>query len=67
METNTEIRSLLNKVKKESGVFSYQVAYSLGVNDVTFSRWLRRELSPAQKEQVVAAIKKLAYKGGNQQ
>ena len=52
---NKEIRDAI----KRTGVYKYQVAYSIGVNDCTFSRYLRRELPKEKREQILAAIEKL--------
>lgn len=43
-----------------SGVRLWQVAAEIGMNDSAFSRKLRKELKPAEKERVLAAIEKLA-------
>ncbi len=61
---NVELRSILDRARKENGIFAYEVAYSLGVNDVTFSRWLRKELTSERRTQILAAIDKLQKKVG---
>ena len=58
MKTNTEIRLKLERARK-SGIYSYEVASLLGVSDVTFSKWLRRELTPGRKAQIMAATDRL--------
>lgn len=42
------------------GLRLWQVAEAVGLNDSAFSRKLRRELSPEDKERVLAAIEELA-------
>lgn len=42
------------------GLRLWQVAEAIGMNDSAFSRKLRRELSPEDKERVLAAIKEFA-------
>lgn len=46
------------------GLRLWQVAEAIGMNDSAFSRKLRRELSPEDKERVLAAIKELAKEVG---
>lgn len=58
MKPNSEIRKLLYNARIK-GVFSYEVAYAAGVNEVTFSRWLRRELPDERREQVKNIIDNL--------
>ena len=53
---NKEIR----RAAAMSGLRLWQVAEAIGMNDSAFSRKLRRELSPKDKERVLAAIEKLA-------
>lgn len=53
---NVEIR----RATAMYGLRLWQVAEAVGMNDSAFSRKLRRELSPEDKEQVLAAIEKLA-------
>ena len=49
---NSEIREKLDAVKRDFGILRYQVAFAVGVNEASFSRWLRREL-PADKRILV--------------
>ena len=53
---NKEIR----KAAKESGICLWQVAEKLGINDGNFSRKLRRELLPAEREKVLDIIRNLS-------
>lgn len=52
---NLAIREAIRKAR----LFSYEVAMELGISETSFSRKLRHELSPAEKEKVLAAIEKL--------
>ena len=38
----------------------WQIAEKLGVSEITFSRWLRKELSADKKEKIKQAIKEVA-------
>lgn len=53
---NMEIRS----AAKEAGVFFWQIAEHLNIQDSAFSRKLRRELPAAEKEKVLTAIRELS-------
>lgn len=46
---------------KEAGICLWQVAEKLGINDGNFSRKLRRELPPAEREKVLDIIHELSY------
>lgn len=50
---NIDIRTLA----RVENVKHWQIAEVLGVSEITFSRWLRRELDPDQKERIRKAIK----------
>lgn len=53
---NKEIRiSLVNH-----GIKQYRVAEYLGICETAFSRKLRKELPPEEKERILAAIDRLA-------
>lgn len=54
---NKEIRD----AAKEAGICLWQVAEKLGVNDGNFSRKLRRELPPAEREKVLDIIRELSH------
>lgn len=56
---NNDIR----KAAKIAGVFLWQIAEELGVNDGNFSRKLRKELPTAEKEKIFAIIERLAKEG----
>lgn len=53
---NQDIRS----AAKEAGIFFWQIADKLNMQDSAFSRKLRRELSTAEKEKVLTAIRELS-------
>lgn len=53
-------------IRKEvaaAGLFLYQIAEQLGMNDGNFSRLLRHELPPEKKEQIRGIIQQLAKDG----
>lgn len=53
---NQDIRT----AAKESGVFLWQIAEKLGINDGNLSRKLRRELPPQERERIMQIIGDLA-------
>lgn len=53
---NKEIRD----AAKEAGICLWQVAEKLNINDGNFSRRLRRELPPAEREKVLTIIRELS-------
>ena len=54
--SNKEIR----EAAKYAGVFLWQIAERLGINDGNFSRKLRRELPEDEQEKIMAIIDELA-------
>lgn len=42
------------------GIRLWQVAEEIGMNESAFSRKMRKELKPEEKEKVLAAIQKIA-------
>lgn len=56
MRANTDIRN----AAKCSGVFLWQVADALGVQESSFSKRLRKELPAGEKEKILAIIDALA-------
>jgi len=52
---NIEVRDMA----KRYGVYLYEVAERLKINDGNFSRKLRKELSEAEKEKIVDIIKQI--------
>lgn len=55
MKANQEIR----KAIQENGVKHWQVALALGMDESTFCRKLRRELSIDERERVLAIISEI--------
>lgn len=53
---NTEIRVMM----LSNNLRQYMVAKELGTTEFTFSRWLRDELPPKKKKEVIEAIKRLS-------
>ena len=53
---NAEIR----RTAKSAGVRLWQIAERIGVNDGNFSRKMRRELPPEEREKIMGIIKDLA-------
>ena len=56
---NLEIRNLI----LEHRLRHYEVARELHVSECTLSRWLRTELQPTKKKEILEAIEKLVKKG----
>ena len=56
MKANTVIRS----AAKCSGIFLWQIADALGVQESSFSKRLRKELSAEEKKKILAIIDVLA-------
>lgn len=50
----------VRQAAKNAGVKFWQIAAKLGVNDGNFSRKLRKELSPAEKEHIFSIIDELS-------
>ena len=46
----------IRKAMITAGVKQWQVAKELGIHEVTFSRMLREELNPDEREKVLQAI-----------
>lgn len=46
-----------------SGLMKWQIAEVIGIADTTFSKWLRKPLTPERRGQVLEAIGKLSFKG----
>lgn len=54
--TNKEIKS----TAKQRGVHLYEVAQRMGMNDSAFSRKLRQELVPEEKQKIMDIIDRLS-------
>lgn len=57
---NEEIRELIRKKRLRH----YEIAEALGVNEFTFSRWLRNELPDEKKKLVINAINDICNSEG---
>lgn len=55
-ETNRDIKL----AAKNAGVYHWEIAEKLGIQDSAFSRKLRRELPPQERDQILDIIKDLA-------
>lgn len=55
-KANADIRS----AAKSAGVCLWQIAERIGVNDGNFSRKLRRELPPQERDKILGIINDLA-------
>ena len=53
---NLEIRTAIRKAR----VYGYEVASALKMSETNFSRKLRKELPPEEKERILEAIDRLA-------
>lgn len=60
--TKAEIKQLA----KKAGVYMWQIAEKLGINDSNFSRKLRRPLSETDTAKVLAAIEQLTAEQATQ-
>jgi len=54
---NAEIRDLIRKKRFRH----YEIAEALGVNEFTFSRWLRNELPDEKKREIIKAIEQIKF------
>lgn len=55
MRENQDIREAV----KQAGICLWQVAEAYGINDGNFSRKLRKELAPEEKQKIMTIIQKL--------
>lgn len=55
---NADVRAKLAEIKK-LGIYKYHIAYLMGVNEATFSRWLRKEMNSGLKQQILTTAVKL--------
>ncbi len=58
MRANMDIRD----AAKKAGVCLWEVAAGFGINDGNFSRKLRKELPPQERDKILAIIEDLAQK-----
>ena len=59
MQKNIEVRS----AAVSAGVKLWQIADALGVNDGNFSRKLRKEFTPEEKERILEIIDRISKEG----
>lgn len=52
---NEQLKALM----KENKICMWQVAKRLGVNETSFCKWFREELSEVRKQQVLSAIEEI--------
>lgn len=55
-----EVNMDIKLAAKNAGVFHYEIADRLGVQDSAFSRKLRRELPPQERDKILGVINELA-------
>ncbi|MCC8073437.1 MAG: hypothetical protein LIO62_04860 [Clostridiales bacterium] len=53
--TKNEVKELI----KAAGLYEWQVAYSFGVTEATFSRWLRRDFDNERTEKLKSIVNEL--------
>lgn len=53
----------IRKEMSDRRLFNYEVAEAMGITEFSFSRKMRKELSPKEKEKVLAAIEEAAKAG----
>lgn len=53
--SNTTFKTLM----KENNIYMWQVAKKLNVNETSFCKWFREELSEVRKQQVLSAIEEI--------
>lgn len=58
MKKNQEIRELI----AEKRIFYYEIAETLGISPVSFTLWMRTELTPERKQRTLKAIEQLTQK-----
>lgn len=56
MKENVDIR----EAAKKAGIYLWQVAEACGINDGNFSRKLRKELPPQERDKILQIIAELA-------
>lgn len=44
---------------RESRFFKYEIAGKIGISEVAFSQWFRKELTEEKKAKIINAIKEL--------
>lgn len=56
---NKELQEMFEIIKKQ-GITKWKIASEIGIADTTFSKWLRKELTPERRGQIMDAIEKLS-------
>lgn len=56
----------IRKAIKDNGVYYWQIAEQLGINDGNFSRKLRKELSQEEKQEIFSIINELKAGADNE-
>lgn len=54
----------IRQAAKTSGVYLWQIAEKLGINDGNFSRKLRRELPAEEQDKILSIIAQIAEQRG---
>lgn len=54
----------IREAARKAGVFLWQVAAACGMNDGNFSRKLRKELSPQERDRILGIISDLSAANG---
>lgn len=54
-QKNIDVRQAV----RDAGLYLWQVAYGLGITEVTLSRWLRKELPWEKKARIFEVIREL--------
>lgn len=49
----------IKKIMKESRFFNYEIASAIGITEISFSKWFRKQLTESQQEAILRAINKL--------
>lgn len=57
---NLQIRELI----KSKRLFNYEVAFTIGIDESTLSRWLRTPLSAEREKKILTAVSELMNGNG---
>ena len=49
----------IREVMRDNNIYMWQVAKKLNVNETSFCKWFREELSEERKQQVMSAIEEI--------
>ncbi len=64
VDSKTKANQDIREYAKSQGVFLYEIAAQYGVNDITFTKKLRKELSTKDKKAILRIINTIAKKKG---